>query len=157
MARGYVALIGLAAALACRRAEPPDGERTASAYSTGSDSEARDQRVEGTGTGTTLEAPQRIPGVLTTLDQLKRQPDKKTLTALRGNIGSLEDAMRNDLLRAGLADTGEFHALTDSLAEQLGGGAGGSPTIRSPSRSRSWMRVRRLITLQESMMKTARK
>ena len=88
MVRGHLALIGLAARLACRGGEPPSGERTASAYSTGADSEARAQRIEGTNTGVEYQTSGRIPGVLTTLDQLKRAPEKKNFTALRGTWGT---------------------------------------------------------------------
>lgn len=158
MARGSLALIGLAVALACRGGAPPAGERTASAYSTGDDSGASRQQIEGTNTGVEFEAPARIPGVLATLEQLKRRPDKTTLTALRGDVASLEDGMRSDLTRAGLADTGEFHALTDSLAGQLGGGAGGLTDDPKPEQvAKLDADVRRLIEVHRSMMKTARK
>jgi hypothetical protein len=156
--RGYLALAGVTVMLACREAAPPAGERTGSPYSTGEDSAARGQRIEGTGTGVELETPVRIPGILAALDQVKRQPDKENLTALRGNVGSLEDAMRHDLTRAGLADTGEFRALTDSLARDLGGGAGGLSDDPKPDRvARVEVRVRRLIDVHQRMMGTARK
>jgi hypothetical protein len=158
MVRGYLALVGLAAALACRGGGPPEGERTASAYTTGNDSAARDQQVEGTGTGTQMETPSRVSGVLTILDQLKRQPDKKTLTALRGGVGTLESAMRDDLTRAGLADSGEFKALTDSIARDLGGGAGGLTDDPKPDQvARLDARIRRLIEVHQGMVGTARK
>jgi hypothetical protein len=105
-----------------------------------------------------METPARVAGVLTILDQLKRQPDKKTMTALRGGVGSLESAMQNDLTRAGLADTGEFKSLTDSLAQDLGGGAGGLTDDPKPDQvSRLDARIRRLIEVHQRMMGTARK
>jgi hypothetical protein len=156
--RGYLALAALVAAVACRRSGPPEGERTASAYTTGDDPAVRDQRAEGTATGTQMETPARVAGVLTILDQLKRQPDKKTMTALRGGVGNLESAMQNDLTRAGLADTGEFKSLTDSLAQDLGGGAGGLTDDPKPDKvSRLDARIRRLIDVHQRMMGTARK
>jgi hypothetical protein len=144
--------------LACREAAPPAGERTGAPASMGEDSGARGQRIEGTGTGLTLETPVRIPGIITALAQVKRQPDTENLTALRGNLGSLDDAMRHDLTRAGLADTGEFRALTDSLARDLGGGAGGLGDDPKPDQvARLEARVRRLIEVHQGMMGTARK
>jgi hypothetical protein len=140
MLREYMALAGLAVMLACRE-----------------DSGARQQRIEGTGTGVEREAPARIPGALAVLDQVKRQPDKENLTALRNNLGSLQDAMRKDLTRAGLADTGEFRALTDSLARDLGGGAGGLAGDPKPDQvARVDARVRQLIEVHQRMMGTVR-
>ena len=164
MMRGLSTLLGLALAGACRsdsppaRDHPPEGERTGSPYSAGSDSGAVRQQIEGTNTGVEFEAPRRIPGVLAALTQLKRQPDKRNLTALRGGLGTLEDAMRNDLARAGLADTGEFHALTDSLARDIGGGPGGLADEPDPEKvSRIEARVRRLIQVHDQMMMSVRK
>ena len=66
--------------------------------------------------------------------------------------------MRDDLTRAGLADTGEFKALTDSIARDLGGGAGGlTDDPKSDQVARLDARVRRLIEVHQGMMGTARK
>ena len=145
--------------LACRGGEPPSGERTASAYSTGADSEARAQRIEGTNTGVEYQTSGRIPGVLTTLDEGSTRAGKEeNFTALRGNLGDLEEAMRSDLTRAGLADTGEFHALADSLAHDVGGGAGGLTDAPKPDQiARIDARVRRLIEIHQGMMKSVKK
>lgn len=164
MMRGFMPLLGLALAAACRgdsppeREHPPAGARTGSPYSTGSDSGAARQQTEGIGTGVEFEAPRRIPGVLAALEQVKRQPDRRNLTALRGDLGTLEDAMRNDLYRVGLADTGQFHALVDSIARDLGGGPGGLAEEPEPDEiPRLEDRVRRLIQVYDRMMRAVRK
>jgi hypothetical protein len=157
MLRGYLGLGGVAVMLACSGEAPNARERTGSPYSTADDSATRRQRIEGTSMGVELETPARIPGIVAALDQVRRQPDKGNLTALRGNLGSVEAAMRNDLTRAGLADTGEFHALTDSLARDLGGGAGGLAEDPKPGQvARVEARVRRLIEVHQQMMGTVR-
>jgi hypothetical protein len=131
MIRPYTACLALVLLGACRARTPEsgqqasEGERTGSPYSTGRDSGAVRQRMEGTNTGVEFEAPRRIPGVLATLTQVVRQPDQRNLTALRGDLSSMEDAMRDDFRRVGLSDTGAFSALADSLAFALGGGSGG--------------------------------
>jgi hypothetical protein len=165
MMRGFMPLLGLAVAAACRgdiprvRDQPPADARTGSPYSMGADSGAARQQIQGTNTGVEFEAPRRIPGVLAALEQVRRQPDKQNLTAFRGDLGTLEDAMRNDLARVGLADTGEFHALTDSIGrEDLGGGAGGLADEPDPEKvARLEARVRRLIQVHERMMSSVRK
>jgi hypothetical protein len=165
MMRGFMPLLTLALAAACRgdtppeREHPPAGARTGSPYSTGSDSGAARQQMEGINTGVEFEAPRRIPGVLAALAQLKRQPDRQNLTAVRGDLGTVEDAMRNDLYRVGLADTGQFSALIDSIArEDLGGGPGSLANAPKPEViPRLEDRVRRLIEVYQRMMSSVRK
>jgi hypothetical protein len=114
--------------------------------------------MEGTNTGIEFEAPRRIPGVFAALSQVAREPDRRNLTALRGDLGTLEDAMRNDLYRVGLADTGAFSALVDSLAHTLGGGPGGLTKPVDPKevpKLENW--VRRLVEVYNQMMSSVRK
>ncbi len=164
MLRRQMLLPGLALVAACAgdtpatRDQPAAGARTDSPYSAGSDSGAVRQPVAGTNTGVEFEAPRVIPGVLASLAQVKRQPDQQNLTAFKGGLGRMEDAMRSDLARVGLADTGEFQALTDSMARDLGGGAGS--LVDEPKAGevpRLEMRVRRLIQVHEQMMGSVRK
>ena len=165
MMRGFLPLLTLALAVACRgdtppeREHPPAGARTGSPYSTGSDSGAARQQMEGINTGVEFEAPRRIPGAVAALAQLKRQPDRQNLTAVKGDLGTLEDAMRNDLSRVGLADTGQFAALVDSIArEDLGAGGGGLADAPEPEAiPRLENRVRRLIEVYQRMMSSVRK
>jgi hypothetical protein len=163
MIREFMPLLGFALVVGCgsdsppARDHPPAGARTSSSYSMGSDSGAARQQLEGSNTGVEFEAPRRTPGVLAALDQFSRQPDKQNLTALRGNLGSLEDAMRNDLSRVGLADTGEFHTLTDSISRDIGGGPGGLSEPDSGDVSKLQARVNRLIQVHGRMMASVRK
>lgn len=159
-------LVGLAlASVACRgNAPPPGGEQPPAGAGAGipstadSDTGGERHRMEGTNTGVEFEAPRRIPGVLAGLDQVKRQPDQTNLSAFRGDLGSMEDAMRADLTRAGLADTGEFQALTDSIGRDLGGGAGRLADAAQPGKvPRLEARVRRLIAVHDQMMRSARR
>jgi hypothetical protein len=164
MIRIPAALLGALLLAGCRTANPPgvnrnasEGTRTASPYSTGSDSGASRQRIEGTNTGAQLEAPQRIPGVLTALAAANRQPDKTNLSALRGGLGALEESMRNDFRRAGLTDTGAFHALVDTLSHQMGGGPGGMARLDPKDLPRVSSQVQRLIGMyQQSMQVTGK-
>ena len=158
MARGLVALLGLALVLGCRTERPPVGQRTASGYSAGTDSGADAQKVEGTPTGTQYQAPALMPGVVTALAQLKQHPGQDNFTSLRGNLGNLEDAMRADLTRAGLADTGAFHALSDSLSRDFGGGAGGQAEAPTAERvARVDRHARRLMEEYDRMTASAGK
>ena len=138
------------------REQTPREAQTASPYSTGTDSGARHQRLEGTSRGVGLEAPQRIPGVVATLGQIAqagKAPSRENLTALRGQLGSMEDAMRNDFVRVGLADSGAFRALTDSIALQVGGGPGGlSKQMDAKEFQELDGRVRRLIGVYQAWM-----
>ena len=166
MRRGVIGL-GLTIVLGCRgenppsREPPPPGERTSSPYSTGSDSGAARQQLEGTNRGVEFEAPRRIPAVVAALSQLTsagKTPDKTDLAALRGDIGTLEDAMRDDFARVGLADTGAFHDLTDSIARQLGGGPGGLTKDIDPKEVPELStRVERLIGIYHDWMRRTQK
>jgi hypothetical protein len=165
--RALIALSGILALVACRgddlaRRDPTKSAgQTASAYSTGTDSGARRQQLEGTNTGTSYQAPPQIAGMTTTLTRLASQgrtPTQADLTSLRNQLGSMADAMRSDLSRAGLADTGEFRALSDSLAQQLGGGAGGlAHKLDRQELPQVQTRIQRLITVYNDWMATARR
>jgi len=163
MSRATTLLTFLLCIAACHRGDDlpsRPGSRTASAYSTGTDSGSVGQRVEGTHTGIGFEAPAKIPGALTALQQVTapgKAPDRTAVTALRGNLGVLVDAMRADFARAGLADTGAFHALSDSISEQVGGGAGGLANELDAKGARLLSdRVQRLVQTYNAWLRTAR-
>ena len=166
MYRASLALLSLTLLVGCRTADKPpgggqaaEGTRTGSPYSTGSDTTAVNQRIEGTNTGVEFEAPRRIPGVLAALDAVARTgkaPDQENLTALRGGISSMTAAMRSDFTRVGEADTGAFQQLADSLGRQIGGTAGGLADRMDPSEvPQLSAMVRRLIGLYQDRMKLA--
>lgn len=161
-----LALLSLTLLVGCRTADKPaggaqaaEGVRTGSPYSTGTDTTAMNQRIEGTNTGAGFEAPRRIPGVLAALDAVARPggvPSQENLTALRGSVASMTAAMRSDFTRVGEADTGAFHELADSLGRQIGGTAGGLADEMDPAElPRLSASVRRLISLYQERMQTA--
>jgi hypothetical protein len=144
-----------------RPGERPREAQTASPYSTGTDSGARSQRVEGTNLGVGFEGTRRIPGVIVTLNELDasgKAPSEENLTALRGQLGTMEDGMRADFRRVGLADTGAFHALIDSIAHQIGGGPGGTAKrLDDKEFAQLSRRVRRLINVYQTWIGTVQR
>jgi HAMP domain-containing protein len=134
--RHVMVVLGMAVSLiGCRTRKSSDqatGYQTASPYTGSSDSGAGDSGagaagIAGTNSGAALEAPRRIPGVFAALSQMKAagKVDQANLTALRGDLSDMESGMRDDLRRAGQADTGAFGHLADSISRRLGGGPGG--------------------------------
>jgi hypothetical protein len=163
--RTLIVLSGLLALAGCRRDDQASRERetaqTSSAYSAGTDSGARAQQLEGTSSGTAYQAPQKIAGVTTTLGQLAslgHPPTQEDLTTFRNQLGSLQDAMRNDLSRAGQSDTGAFQAISDSLSRQLGGGPGGLAKELDPKEfPQVQARVQRLIAVYNERIGSTRR
>ncbi len=105
-------------------------------------------RLEGTHTGVEYEAPRLIPGMRAQLERLAEsdaQPDDHDFTAYRGTAATLVAAMQSDLTRVGLADTGAFNSLSDSIARDLGGGAGRA--AEGPDRARLGQHLRRMRSL----------
>lgn len=107
-----------------------------------------------------FEAPPLIPAMRARLDQLARpeaRRDPSSITSYRGAATRLVDAMQADLARVGLADTGAFELLSDSVVKDLGGGTG---LADPPSAGRLTVdtdRMRRLIALYENWMRQAAK
>jgi len=167
MTRAPLILLALSLPLGCRTADKPpgggqaaEGVRTGSPYSTGTDTTAMNQRIEGTNRGAGLQAPAQIQAVQTTLGALSDTAGGVTeanLTALRNAVSHMQDAMRSDFQRVGEADTGSFHTLADSLSLQLGGGPGGTANELGPSEVRQVSaRIRRLIDVYQERMEDAR-
>lgn len=123
--RSVPLLLTAALCVACSREKP--GSASASAYTSDADTSAREEGVAGTNSGAELEAPRLIPAVQNQLNLMSKgaQPaNVENLTAYKNLAGDLVSAMIADLYRAGNADTGSFKALSDSVLEELGGGAG---------------------------------
>lgn len=151
---------------ACRTADKPPGDgqaaagvRTGSAASTGTDTTAMNQRIEGTNRGADFQASPTIQAVQTTLAALSDTAGGITeanLTALRTAVSHMQAAMRSDFQRAGEADTGSFHTLADSVSLQLGGGPGGTASELDPSEVRTVAtRIRNLIAVYQARMADA--
>jgi hypothetical protein len=151
--RAPILLLITALCVGCSRENA--GNASASAYTSDSDTAVRAAGVEGTNTGAELEAPRLIPAVQNQLSLMASggQPvDRNNLTAYKNLAGDLVNSMAADLYRAGLADSGSFRALRDSVMDQLGGGAGTRSTLDKSKLNEHIAAMRRLIsTYQESM------
>jgi hypothetical protein len=95
--------------------------------------------------------------VVTALGAANRQPNKSNVWALRGDLAALQEAMRNDFRRAGLTDTGAFHALADTISHDMGGGAGGLAKLDPKDLPRVSSQVQRLIGMYQRSMQVAGK
>jgi len=94
------------------------------------------------------------------LDQLARpeaRRDPTSLSSYSGAVSRLVDAMETDLVRVGLADTGAFKLLSDSLVNDLGGGTVLADPPSAERLSVDTDRMRRLIALYENWMRQAAK
>jgi hypothetical protein len=99
-----------------------------------------------------FEAPPLIPAMRAQMEQVTRpegRHDPSVVTSYRGSVGRLVDAMGADLARVGLADSGAFKALSNSVLNDLGGADSSNPERLSVNTDR----MRRLIRLYESWMR----
>jgi hypothetical protein len=152
------ALLLVVAALcaACGREKP--GNASASAYTSDSDSIAREEGFAGTNTGVELEAPRLIPAIQNQLNLMTdgSQPiNPDNLIAYKNMAGDLVNSMIADLYRAGFADSGNFKALSDSVLAELGGGATTPPDLEKHEVPGHVTRMRRLISLYQETMRKA--
>jgi hypothetical protein len=131
---------------------------SASAYTSDSDSSVRGAGIEGTNTGSELEAPRLIPAMQNQLNLMASggQPtDPENLTAYKNLAGDVVNSMVADLHRAGLADSGDFRALKDSVTGDLGGGAGSESKLDRSKLKEHIPRMRRLISMYQEDMRSA--
>lgn len=145
---------------ACGRESPETGARGAassSPYTADSESRAREDGLEGTNSGAELEAPRLIPAVKNQLELMSKgsQASKENLTAYRNLASDLVTSMQADLYRVGYADSGQFRALSDSVLDDLGGGAGSTADIEPSQVGQHVGRMRRLLELYQQTMKGA--
>jgi hypothetical protein len=146
----------LAAEVACGREKA--GNTSASAYTSGAESSAREDGMAGTNSGSELEAPRLIPATqnqLTLMASGTQPPNPDNLTAYKNMAGDLVNAMIADLYRAGYADSGNFRTLGDSVLKDLGGGAGTSSTLDRSKLPQHVDRMQRLIRLYQQTMRKA--
>jgi hypothetical protein len=132
------------------------GNASASAYTSDSDSAVKAAGVEGTNSGAELEAPRLIPAVQNQLNLMASgsQPvDRNNLTAYKNLAGDLVNSMVADVYRMGLADSGKFRSLRDSIMDELGGGAGTTASLDRSKLTEHIARMRRLISLYQGAVK----
>ena len=143
---------------ACGRDNPETGERgtaSASPYTAGSDRAAREDGLEGTNSGTELEAPRLIPALRNQLDLMSsgaRVPGEN-LAAYKNLAQDVMSAMVADLHRVGLPDTGRFADLQDSVLNDIGGGSSSPPDLQRSEVPQHVSRMRRLLELYQQSMR----
>jgi len=156
-----VQLLALALILsACGRERPESGARgTASSSPSTADAESRtrEDSLEGTSTGTELEAPRLIPALKNQLDLMSRgsEINSENLTAYKNLASDLVTSMQADLYRVGFADSGQFKALSDSVLNDIGGGTGTAAGPEPSQVNAHVARMRRLLEVYQQTMKEA--
>jgi hypothetical protein len=136
--------------VACSRER--GGNASASAYTSESDSAVRAAGVEGTNSGSELEAPRLLPAIqnqLTLMASGAQPTDRENLTAYKNLAGDVVNSMVADLSRVGLADSGAFRVLRDSVMKELGGGAGTESKLDRSQLPGHIARMRRLISMYQ--------
>lgn len=154
--RRVVLLLTLAFCVACGRDKA--GNTSASAYTSDSDSSAREDGLAGTNSGAELEAPRLIPATqnqLTLMANGTQPPNPDNLTAYKNLAGDLINSMVADLYRAGYADSGNFKSLGDSVLADLGGGAGTPTSLDQSQLPQHVDRMQRLIRMYQQTMRKA--
>jgi hypothetical protein len=149
-------LLTMALCAACSREKA--GNASASAYTSDSDSSAREDGFAGTNSGSEFEAPRLLPAIQNQLNLMAKgaQPvNPDNLTAYKNMAGDLINAMIADVYRAGYADSGRFRALSDSVLNDLGGGAGTAATLDRSKLPPHIERMRRLIALYQETTRNA--
>jgi hypothetical protein len=83
------------------------------------------------------------------------QASPENFTAYKNLAGDLITSMQADLYRVGLADSGQFRSLSDSVLDDLGGSGGGSANPDPSKMKEHVARMRRLIENYQNAMKNA--
>ena len=146
---------------ACRNA-PETGSRgpsSASPYTADAetDSNARDNALEGTNSGTELEAPRLVPALRNQLALMNRgaAANEDNLVAYKNLAQDVINSMVADMHRAGYSDTGGFRALKDSVLDEIGGGASSGPDLDRSQLPQHVQRMQRLIEVYQRAMRSA--
>ncbi len=113
--------------------------------------------MDGTNSGAELEAPRLIPAVKNQLELMASgsQVSRENMTAYKNLAGDLVTSMQADLYRVGLADSGHFKVLSDSVVEDIGGGTGTAAGPEPSKVPQHVSRMRRLIELYQGSMRGA--
>jgi hypothetical protein len=145
---------------ACGRDRPNSGETgaaSASPYTAGSERSAREDGLEGTNSGTELEAPRLIPALRNQLELMSSgsRVNDDNLTAYKNLAQDVVNSMVADLNRVGYADTGGFSALKDSVLEDVGGGGASEHDLDKDQIPQHVGRMRHLLGLYQQAMRNA--
>jgi hypothetical protein len=147
-------LLAMALVAGCSRERA--GNASASAYTSDSDSSAKENGFAGTNSGSELEAPRLLPAIQNQLNLMAKgaQPvNTDNLTAYKNMAGDLINSMIADVYRAGYADSGHFRALSDSVLNDVGGGAGTNAPLDRSKLPQHIQRMQRLIALYQQAMR----
>jgi hypothetical protein len=148
-------LIGAAVALSavggCRG--EPGGEREQMAdhgATVDSMRETATARTHGTGgdsAGTTLRTPPLLPALEQHLQRMRSDPaaSAENMTSYKFMLADVADAMTEDLSRISTLDTAGFVQLRDRVVDEVGGGAGGSGTLKPEDFPQHIARVEQLL------------
>jgi hypothetical protein len=146
---------------ACRNT-PETGSRgpaSASPYTADADadSSARDNALEGTNSGTELEAPRLIPALRNQLTLMSRgaEVNEDHFVAYKNLAQDVINSMVADMHRAGYSDTGSFKALEDSVIEEIGSGGSSGPDLNRSQLPQHVQRMQRLIEVYQRAMRSA--
>jgi hypothetical protein len=142
----HVLLLTTVLCAACTREKA--GNASASAYTSDS----------GTNSGSELEAPRLIPAIQNQLNLMasgERPTDPENLTAYKNLAGDVVNSMAADLSRVGLADSGAFRRLRDSVMDDLGGRAGSESKLDRRKLNDHIARMQRLISMYQQAMRGA--
>jgi hypothetical protein len=156
MKQTVLLLTAVLGVVACGREKA--GNASASAYTADADSSAREDGLPGTNSGSELEAPRLIPAIQNQLNLMAsgtQPPNPDNFTAYKNMAGDLINSMIADLYRAGYADSGNFRALSDSVLEDLGGGAGTPSDLDRSKLPQHVDQMQRLIRVYQQTMRKA--
>jgi hypothetical protein len=155
--RHLLILLLVVLSVACRRDKPETGAAaSASPYTSESDTSATEDGLEGTVSGTELQAPRLIPAMRNQLELMRAgsQVNEDNLTAYKNLASDLINSMAADLQRVGYTRTGRFKALSDSVLNDIGGGAGTPTDLKQSDLPQHIERMRRLLDLYQNTMRS---
>ena len=133
------------------------GTASSSSYTADSENRAREDGMDGTNSGAELEAPRLIPAVKNQLDLMSSgsPTTRENMTAYKNLAGDLVNSMQADLHRVGLADSGDFQALSDSIMDDIGGGTGPAAGPEPSAIPQHVARMRTLIDKYQQAMRSS--
>lgn len=154
-------LLAVIAFAACRSTPETgsSGTSSASPYTADADADSspRDDALEGTNSGTELEAPRLIPALRNQLALMSRgsEVNEDNFVSYKNLAQDVTTSMVADMHRAGYSDTGSFKALKDSVLEEIGGGASSGPDLDRDQLPQHVQRMQRLIEGYQRAMRRA--
>ena len=158
----YLLLSVLAISFIACRSTPETGSRgnaSASPYTADADtnSSARDDALEGTNSGTELEAPRLVPALKNQLSLMSRGSavNEDNLLAYKNLAQDVINSMVADMHRAGYSDTGHFQALKDSVLDDIGGGGASGHDLDRSALPEHVQRMQRLIDVYQNSIRSA--